>query len=391
MKLKILGKDKTARAGKLETQHGIIQTPIFMPVGTQASVKSLTSQDLESLGAQIILANTYHLYLRPGSKVIQKLGGLHDFMNWNKPILTDSGGFQVMSLGARKVIKPMGATHEDLSMAMVDDDGVTFRSHLDGSLHHFTPESSIKIQHELGADIIMAFDEATADHLGKDYARSAMDRTHSWAKRSLSVHKKLGGSQALFGIIQGSVYEDLRIESAKFISDLPFDGIALGGEAIGFNNHATKKILSWVTNQPAGTWPDNKPHYAMGVGEVETIFYCIEKGVDMFDCVSPTRRARNGSLYLSPKNGGAVKNKFAMNISKSAFKLDKKPIDPGCLCFTCQNHNRAYLRHLYLAKELTYHRLATIHNLYFMINLVNQIRTSILNKQFTKLKKSWLG
>lgn len=383
---RLLNKDRLARAGEFKTLHGVVKTPVFMPVGTQASVKSLTFEDLNNLGAQIILSNTYHLYLRPGSKAVQKLGGLHQFMHWDKPILTDSGGFQVMSFGSKKTVKPMGATYESIPFATVDDDGVTFRSHLDGSLHRFTPESSIKIQHQLGADIIMAFDEATVDHLGKDYARVAMERTHSWAKRSFSAHKKLGGNQSLFGIIQGSAYEDLRKDSAKFISDLPFDGIALGGEAIGFNNQATKKILSWVDN----IWPDDKPHYAMGVGEVETVFYCIEGGVDMFDCVSPTRRARNGSLYISPKNGGNLHNKFTFSISNTRCLIDKQPIDPGCECFTCQNFTRAYLRHLFMAKELTYHRLATIHNLHFMINLVSQIRVAITNKQFQRLKKAWL-
>ena len=393
LNFKILAKDGKARAGVMTTNSGQVLTPVFMPVGTQASVKGLTFEDLDNIGAQIILANTYHLYLRPGAKVIKKLGGLHQFMNYHKPILTDSGGFQVMSLGARKVAKPMGSSHEEIPFAKVDDEGVTFQSHLDGTKHRFTPESAIKIQHELGADIIMAFDEATADHLGYEYAKQAMERTHAWAKRSLSTHlsslRRQGSNKhpALFGIIQGSIFKDLRQESAKFISSLDFDGVALGGEAIGFNNQATKEILEWV----GGILPENKPHYAMGVGEVETIFTAIRGGTDMFDCVSPTRRARNGSLYISPKNGGSRKNKFTLNLAQAKYLLDKKPIDPGCLCFTCQNFTRAYLRHLYKAQEITFHRLATIHNLYFMINLVKQIREAVLSKRFKSLKKSWLS
>lgn len=272
------------------------------------------------------------------------------------------------------------------SLVKIDEDGVTFKSHLDGSIHRFTPESAIKTQHELGADIIMAFDEATADHMDKEYVRKAMIRTHAWAKRSINGHVRLGGDQALFGIIQGSIYQDLRQESAKIISQMGFDGVALGGEAVGFNNQATREILGWVKD----LWPEDRPHYAMGVGEVETIFICIEGGIDMFDCVSPTRRARNGSLYISPQNGGNLKNHFALNISRSEYRVNEQPIDPGCGCFTCQNFTRAYLRHLFIARELTFHRLATIHNLFFMINLVNQIRASIISHEFQSLKKTWL-
>ncbi len=386
MGFKLLKQDKKARAGEFQTAHGRVLTPVFMPVGTQASVKSLTSQDLVDLDAQIILSNTYHLFLRPGADLIEKLGGLHKFMNWDKPILTDSGGFQVMSLGSHMQVKPMGASHEETPFAKVDDEGVTFRSHLDGSLHRFTPESAIKVQHQLGADIIMAFDEAIADNLDKEYIQTSMQRTHRWAKQSLDAHRRLGGKQLLFGIVQGGIHQDLKRESVKVIAGMGFDGIAFGGEAIGFNNQATKQILQWVEDLV----PEDLLHYAMGVGEVETIFICIEGGIDMLDCVSPSRRARNGSLYISPRNGGNRKNMFTLNITNAQYKLDKKSIDPGCLCFTCQNHTRAYLRHLYMSKELTYHRLATIHNIHFMVNLVNQIRESILNTQFQKFKKSWI-
>ncbi len=390
---KSIAKDGNARAGVLKTAHGEIKTPVFMPVGTQGTVKALSPDDLKDAGAQIILGNTYHLYLRPGEKLIKKMGGMHEFISWDKPILTDSGGFQVMSLGSRKIIaRPMGASHLDYPtttepMVLIDEDGVTFQSHLDGSKHKFTPEKSIQIQHDLGADILMAFDEVASDKLGKDHLKKAMEKTSKWAKRSLDEHKKLGGNQLLFGIIQGGNKKDLRLKSAKDIISMDFDGIALGGETIGFDNKGTIEIIKWME----GILPGDKPRYAMGVGEVETIFYVIEGGIDMFDCVSPTRRARNGSLYISPKNGGKKKNNYQLAISNSQFKADSLPIDPGCLCYSCQNFSRAYIRHLFFAKELLYHRLATIHNVYFMVNLVSKIREAIIEKRFLKFKKLWLG
>ncbi len=384
--------DGRARAGTLTLPHGTIETPIFMPVGTQATVKSLSPDDLRQLGAQIILSNTYHLYLRPGSDLVAEMGGLHQFMNWDRPVLTDSGGFQLMSLGTQKLVaKPMGASHsgeepEWKPLARIDEDGVTFRSHLDGSEHRFTPEKSIQIQHQLGADIIMAFDEATVDHLGKDYAKAAMERTHRWAKRCVDEHQRLGGPQNLFGIIQGSIYEDLRKESTQFITSLPVDGIGIGGESISYDNQKAADTLNWIYD----LLPEDKPRYAMGVGEVETIFTVVEGGVDMFDCVSPSRRARNGSLYISPQAGGTSKNKFTFNISQAAHRASTDPIDPNCQCYTCKNFTRAYLRHLFVAKELLYHRLATIHNLHFMLDLTRQIREAIMEKRFQKLKDQWL-
>ncbi|MBT6818780.1 MAG: tRNA guanosine(34) transglycosylase Tgt [Candidatus Magasanikbacteria bacterium] len=298
----ITHKDKNsgARTGIIHTDHGDIETPEFMPVGTQATVKTLDSLDLEKLNAQIILGNTYHLHLRPGEDLIAEFGGLHKFMNWNKPILTDSGGFQVFSLGLQKEAKGQG------SLTKIDDNGVSFRSHIDGSKHRFTPESAIETQHKIGADIIMAFDECTPDDADEKYTREAMERTHKWAERCLIKHNELKNSKtynlkpktSLFGIIQGANHKKLRQESAEVISSMNFDGIAIGGESIGYNMKATKKILDWVNP----IIPEDKPHYTMGVGHSpKDLFEVVERGVDMFDCVSPTRVARNGRLFVHKK------------------------------------------------------------------------------------------
>lgn len=372
---KQLHKDKNthARTGVIKTAHGKIQTPVFMPVGTQATVKTLDQQDLKNLDAQIILGNTYHLHLRPGEDLVAKMGGLHKFMNWDKPILTDSGGFQVFSLGLQK----------NSGLAKIDDDGVTFSSHIDGSKHRFTPAEAIKIQHKLGADIIMAFDECTPDKAEKKYVIQAMERTHDWAEKSLTAHKKNKKTkQTLFGIIQGANYKELREQSAKFICSLDFAGIAIGGESIGYNIPATKKILDWIYP----LLPTDKPHYTMGLGSNPTDFFAVvERGADMFDCVAPTRLARHGILYAKDK-----KNKHRLNINNAKHKTDKKPIDKNCTCSTCQNYSRAYLHHLFKTQEMTGMRLSSIHNLHFMLELMKQIRQSINNDQFTKLKKQWI-
>lgn len=424
-------KDKKtkARTGIIHTDHGSIETPEFMPVGTQATIKSLDSSDIENLDAQIILANTYHLHLRPGEDLIADFGGLHKFMNWDKPILTDSGGFQVFSLSRaslsdrteskttrdlskkKNINKPKSNMlakifgKKDLSLrsapleinlnnqgklVKIDDDGVTFQSHIDGSKHRFTPENAIEIQHKLGADIIMAFDECTPDQATLRYARQALERTHSWAERCITQHEKTknqhGYNQFLFGIIQGAGHKKLRQESAKVISSMDFDGIAIGGESIGYNMKATKKILDWVNP----IIPEDKPHYTMGVGFSPTdLFDVVERGVDMFDCVSPTRVARNGRLFVSPLEGGKGGVKHHINILNSKFRTDKNPIDPQCTCSTCQNYSRAYIHHLFKAQELTAYRLATIHNLHFMLDLMKQIREAIKEDKFTKLKKQW--
>lgn len=387
MFFEITHKDKKTRArtGIIKTDHGEIETPCFMPVGTKATVKSLDPKELTDLDAQIILANTYHLHLQPGEDLIAKFGGLHKFMSWDKPILTDSGGFQVFSLGKQMEEKNAGKNKEKL--VKIDENGVDFRSHIDGSKHRFTPKSSIEIQHKLGADIIMAFDECTPDKADKKYAKEALNRTHRWAVESISAHEKNkkyhGYRQFLFGIVQGAGHKDLRIESAKFIAEQNFDGIAIGGESVGYNMEATKKILDWVMPHI----PENKPHYTMGLGHSPLdLFEVVERGVDMFDCVSPTRMARNGSLYVYPKTS----KKLRINIMNSKFKTDKKPIEKNCTCYTCTNFSAAYLHHLFKAEELLAYKLGTIHNLHFLSELMKEMRTAIEKGKFLNLKKKWM-
>jgi len=371
---KLIKKDPHTRArlGRITTAHGVIETPEFMPVGTQATVKTLDVHDLYSSGAQVILGNTYHLHLRPGEKIIKKLGGLHKFMNWHKPILTDSGGFQVFSL--------KNGEHTNKQLVTIDEDGVNFRSYINGSLHRFTPESAIKIQHDLGADIIMAFDECTSDTVPHAIALAAMERTHRWAVRCIAAHKKLkkGGSAGplLFGIIQGGSHQDLRVKSAQFITSLPFDGIAIGGESIGYNMEATGTIMEYL----APYLPENKPRYTMGLGASPGDFFkAVAAGADMFDCVAPTRIARNG----------APANKYRLCITNAAYRTDKKPIDVWCDCFTCTHHSRAYLHHLFKADEILGLRLASIHNVHFALKVMREIRESIANGTFVALYKKW--
>ncbi len=368
---KNLGK---ARAGEFSTAHGVVKTPIFMPVGTKASLKALDSLDIKKTQAQIILSNTYHLYLRPGDELIADQGGLHQFMNWSGPILTDSGGFQVFSLGDKTKIK---------------EQGVEFKSHLDGSKHFFTPETSIEIQRQLGADIIMAFDECTPDKAGEKYALEALDRTHRWAKKSYEYWESQdrvsaqGHYQALFGIIQGGMHPELRKQSAEMITGLDFDGIAVGGETVGYNMTGTEEVMDWIESM----LPHDKPRYAMGLGrDPQDLIDAVQMGFDMFDCVGPTRLARNGALY----HGGLIledsKFRFVskfdqgrLNIGKTEFQQDDEVIMKGCDCYTCQaGYTRAYLNHLYRTKELSYYRLASIHNVRFMIRLTEEMRAAIL-------------
>lgn len=407
-------KNSRARTGIMHTDHGDIETPIFMPVGTQGTVKSLDFVDLKNLEAQIILGNTYHLHLRPGEDLIAKFGGLHKFMNWDKPILTDSGGFQVFSLGAQKTrkqententktqkhdestsrtseaIEHLEQLEHSTKLVSIDEDGVTFRSHIDGSKHRFTPESAIETQHKIGADIIMAFDECTPDDADTNYTQEAMERTHRWANRCIIEHNKNssyhGYKQFLFGIIQGANHKELREESAKAISALDFDGIAIGGESVGYNMEATKNILDWVIPLV----PEEKPHYAMGLGfSPMDLFEVVERGVDMFDCVSPTRMARNGTLFIHPKT--LKKNNYRISITNAEFREDASPIDPLCECFTCKNHSRAYLHHLFKSEELLAYRLATLHNLHFFLHLMKEIREAIREDRFLELKREWMS
>lgn len=381
-----------ARAGVLETPHGKIETPAFVTVGTKATVKALTPEQVSDLGAQVVLANTYHLYLQPGDEIIKKAGGLHKFMNWHGPTMTDSGGFQAFSLGVafgsgvskvatadKKNVTRCGEEGEGIgcSMAKIDEDGVTFKSHIDGSEHKFTPEKSIQIQHNIGADMIFAFDECTSPQADYDYQREAMDRTHRWAERSLKEHKKLNKDEkiSLLGIVQGGRFEDLRKESAEVISKMDFDGFGIGGS---FNKEDMNTAVGWVNK----ILPEDKPRHLLGIGEPEDLFGGIENGVDLFDCVAPTRIARNGTLHTQDGK---------INILNAKFKDDIEPIDNGCECYTCKNYTRAYLSHLFRAKEIQANTLASIHNLYFIVNLVKKIRQSILDGNFEEFKKEFLG
>ena len=349
-----------ARVGVFGTPHGDIPTPVFAPVGTQATVKTLTPDELLALEVKLILANTYHLYLRPGAGVVARLGGLHQFMGWPGPILTDSGGFQVFSLeGLRRV------TH----------DGVTFRSHIDGSEHFLSPEKSIEIQEELGADIIMALDECP-DPLDYEYNRVALGRTHSWAERCLRAHTR--PDQALFGIVQGGVFADLRSESVRFLTSLGFPGYAVGGLSVG-----ETKAQTWATlDVTVPLLPPDKPRYLMGVGSPEDLFEGVERGIDIFDCALPTRLARNGALFTSRER---------VNIRKAEFAEDPRPLEEGCTCYTCQHFSRAYLHHLFKAGEMLGLRLNTIHNVHFLLDVMRRIRVSILAGEFSALKAEFMA
>ncbi len=382
-------KGSLARSGVIETPHGEINTPAFVPVATQASLKALTPEQLAATGAQCTLANAYHLHLRPGSKVIDEAGGLHRFMHWDKPTFTDSGGFQVMSLGVgfKKVIDMVGKVPDEVDskkdkLASVDNDGVTFKSHLDGQKHRFTPEISMQIQHEIGADITFAFDELTTLHHSYEYQVESLDnRTHPWAVRSLEEHQRLNRErshrppQALFGVIQGANYEDLRRKSAKFLGEMDFDGYGLGG---ALEKSRIGEIVRWMCEE----LPENKPRHMLGISEPDDIFACIENGADTFDCVSPARVGRNGALYT---------RKGRINIMRAEFKRDYRPFDEQCDCYTCQHYSRAYLSHLFRSGELLANTLGTIHNERFIVKLVDDIRTSIDNNTFFEFKKAFLA
>lgn len=360
-KFELLKKDleSAARLGKMATMHGIVETPAFMPVGTQGTVKSLTPEQIRNCGAQIILGNTYHLYLRPGHETVKKLGGLHKFMNWQGPILTDSGGFQVYSLG---------------KLRKITDDGVIFRSHIDGSKHFLTPRKAVEIQEALGSDIMMCLDECTPYPATFSETKKSLELTTKWAK--LCREAKTGADQAIFGIVQGGTYLDLRRQSVEEIIPIGFDGYALGGVSVG----EPKELMYAIAETITPLLPENKPRYLMGVGTPEDIVYGVSCGIDMFDCVIPTRSARHGLLFT---------NSEKIVIKNARFREDNDPIDKTCDCYTCKNFSRAYLRHLYVAGEILAMVLNTIHNVHYYMRLLAQIRAALEKNSFTKFMNAF--
>ncbi len=382
------------RAGILSTIHGDINTPAFVTVGTKATVKALTPEQVKDVGAQVVLANAYHLYMQPGDERVQKMGGLGKIMNWPGPTMTDSGGFQVFSLGAAygKNISKVAKGDEHLflnepaeipadeikpKIVSIDHDGAAFKSPTDGVVHYFTPEKSIQIQHNIGADIIFAFDECTSPVEPMSYQREALDRTHRWGKRSLEYHRasKYAETQGLFGIVQGGRFENLRKESAEAIGEMDFDGFGIGGS---FAKEDMGTAVKWVNE----ILPEDKPRHLLGIGEPSDIFEAVENGCDLFDCVAPTRIARNGQLYT--RDG-------KINITNARFVDDMTAIDDECGCYTCKNYTRAYLSHLFRSKEMLAATLASIHNLYFIIHLVDDMRQAILDGNFLEMKESFLA
>jgi queuine tRNA-ribosyltransferase len=386
------------RVGEIETPHGKIQTPAFITVGTKATVKALTPEMVKDLGAQATLENTYHLYLQPGDEIVRDGGGVAKFMNWDGPTFTDSGGFQVFSLGAAfgkgvsKVAtgdiakegdgrdkKQQAQNHG--ALAKIDEEGVTFKSHIDGSLHRFTPERSMEIQHNLGADITFAFDECTSPIDPIEYQKEALSRTHRWAERSLAHHKKLGVSaatgmhQALYGIVQGGKYRELREESARVLGAMDFDGYGIGGS---FTKEDIGTAVAWVN----ATLPENKPRHLLGIGEPIDLFLGCENGVDTFDCVAPTRMGRNGGAYT--RHG-------RINLHNARFVHDFGPLESGCACYTCKHYSRAYIAHLFRAEEMLAATLVSVHNLYFITHLVDRIRECMGNGEYEAFKLDFLS
>lgn len=360
----IEAQDGKARAGRIKTPHGEIETPVFMPVGTQATVKTMSKEELLDIGSQIILGNTYHLYLRPTDKLIANLGGLHKFMSWNKPILTDSGGFQVFSLGALRKIK---------------EEGVYFSSHIDGSKHFISPEKSIEIQNNLGSDIVMLFDECPPGLSSREYIVPSIERTTRWAKRCVEAHKR-PDEQGLFAIVQGGIYEDLREKSFNELKEMDehFSGYALGGLAVGEPREDMYRILENVTYK----LPENKPRYLMGVGEPVDMLNAVESGIDMMDCVQPTRLARHGTVFT---------NDGRLVIKSERYKEDLKPLDEECDCYVCKNYSRAYIRHLMKVQEVLGLRLTSYHNLYFLIKLMKNSRLAIKEGRFKEFKEKFIA
>jgi len=392
MKFKVTKKDGAARAGVIETEHGVIETPAFIPVGTKATVKGIHPHEVKQIGAQVVLANTYHLFLQPGDGLVKKHGGLHKFMNWSGPIVTDSGGFQVFSLGAGfdKSISKMGEVKEDRGrtpavfdesvlskhgkLAIIDEEGVSFTSHIDGALYRFTPERSVEIQHNLGADIFFAFDECTSPDAEYEYQKEAMNRTHKWAERSLTAHRQnLETKQAIFGIVQGGRHTDLREESSKTLGEMNFDGYGIGGsfskEDLGVALEAGLKYL-----------PEEKPRHLLGIGEPADMFEGVARGIDTFDCVAATRLARNGTAYTLD---GPI------DLSKNPFKEDMNVIEKDLPNSPAAPYTRAYLAHLFRAKEMLGAMIVSQHNLYFILKLVDDMREAIKEGRFEEFRKEF--
>lgn len=383
--------ENLGRVGLIKTPHGEIQTPAFIPVGTKATVKSVIPEAMKELGSRALLANAYHLYLQPGSDLVDEAGGLGKFMNWSRPTFTDSGGFQVLSLGVgfKKVLAmdPDSVQEDDVMasekerLALVDDDGVNFKSHLDGNLHRFTPEVSMQVQHQIGADLIFAFDECTTLKNTREYQEQSLTRTLRWAERCVIEHQRLTKIrvdkpyQALLGVIQGAQYQDLRRGAAKDIANLDFDGFGIGG---AIDKNILGQIVRWVNEE----LPENKPRHLLGIGEPDDLFEGVENGADTFDCVAPSRNARNAAAYS--KSG-------RYNITNNKYQRDFSELDEDCSCYTCLNYTKAYLQHLFRAKEMLFATLLTIHNLRFIVSLVDKMRLSILDGSFFEFKKEFLG
>ncbi|VEG13875.1 tRNA guanosine(34) transglycosylase Tgt [Moraxella cuniculi] len=362
------GGNNHARRGTVSLAHGQVQTPAFMPVGTYGTVKGMLPRDIEGIGADIILGNTFHLWLRPGMEVIREFGGLHNFAQWHKPILTDSGGFQVFSLGA---------------MRKISEEGVAFRSPVDGAKVFLSPETSMQIQKDLNSDIVMQFDECTPYPATHEAAKASLELSLRWGQRCLDEHQRLGNKNALFGIIQGSMYQDLRMQSLEGLLAMPFDGYAIGGLSVGEPKEEMIQVLNYLPN----AMPSDKPRYLMGVGKPADIVEAVRRGVDMFDCVMPTRNARNGHYFVT----GDASNKGVVRIKNSQYRTDTAPLDSQCDCYTCQNFSRAYLYHLHKCKEMLSAQLATIHNLRYYQRLMAQIRTAIEQQQFDKFLSEFYG
>ena len=349
-----------ARRGVIHTPHGDIQTPVFMPVGTQGAVKAMRPEQVADMGAEIILANTYHLYLRPGHEIVREAGGLHKFMNWDRAILTDSGGFQVFSLG---------------QLRKITEEGVSFQSHIDGSRHMLSPEKAVEIQNALGSDIMMAFDECAPYPADREYIKDSMERTCRWLERCKTAHKDVE-RQSLFGIMQGGMYKDLRRESAERIVDLDLPGYSIGGLSVG----EPKELMLDILDDCVDLLPEDKPRYLMGVGTPDYLFEGVERGLDMFDCVEPTRIARHG---LATTSHGRI------NIKNAKFERDFTPLDPECDCYTCRNYSRAYIRHMMKSGEMMSAMLISNHNLHFLIHMMAGIREAIEEDRFTEFKKEF--